>query len=86
MENTKKPKRPRGRSPKEGFTEKVILAVDEATCVKLDALIEYGGFGTSRSQIVMFILRLWLRENHDAVKADIASKLTPFGSNNAGPT
>jgi hypothetical protein len=79
METPEKPKRPRGRPPKEGATEKVIWAVDEATCLKLDALIEYGGLGTSRTEIVMFILRLWLRDNHDGIKADIASKFSPFG-------
>jgi hypothetical protein len=86
MENPEKPKRSRGRPPKEGRTEKVVLAVDEATCLKLDALIEYGGFGTGRSEIVMFILRLWLREKEDKLKAEIASKFAPFGSKKAQQT
>lgn len=86
MENREKPKRSRGRPPKEGRTETVVLAVDEATCLKLDALIEYGGFGTGRWEIVMFILRLWLREKEDELKAQIESKFAPFGSNNAQPT
>jgi hypothetical protein len=80
METTDQPKRPRGRPQKDGITRTVVLAVDEATCLKLDALVEYGGLGTSRTEIVMFILRIWLRENHEKIKSDIASKLEPFAS------
>ena len=72
------PQRPRGRPRKEGKTQKVPLTVDEATCLKLDALIEYGGYGTSRPEIAMYIVRLWLRENADGLKAEIASKFAPF--------
>lgn len=86
MENEEKPKRLRGRPPKEGVTERVVLAVDEATCLKLDALVEFGGYGTSRTEIVMYILRLWLRDNHDGIKADIEAKFAPFGRNEADPT
>jgi hypothetical protein len=78
-------KRPRGRPRKEakGRTVLVPLRVDEATLQKLDALIEYGGYGTRRTEIVMYILRFWLRENDERLKTEIATKLTPFGNDQA---
>jgi hypothetical protein len=75
---TEEPKRSRGRPRKEAKTGKVPLLVDEATLEKLDALVEYGGYGTSRIEVSMYIIRLWLRENHDKLKAEIESKYDPF--------
>jgi Arc/MetJ-type ribon-helix-helix transcriptional regulator len=81
-------KKPRGR-PRKGATGKttpVPLRVDEATLQKLDALVEYGGYGTSRTEIVMYILRLWLRENHEGLKTEIAAKLAPFSGTDEAPS
>ena len=78
-------KRPRGRPPKKGRTKKVPVPVDEATIRKLDALVEYGGFGTSRPEIMMTVLRIWLLDNDEKIKADIASKDAPFGTPKGGP-
>lgn len=61
------------------------MPVDEATIRKLDALVEYGGLGTGRQEIVMTILRIWLRDNDEKIKADIASKDDPFGAARGGP-
>jgi len=83
MNNVHQPKRGRGRPRKKADTDKLILALDRATCQKLDALIEYGGFGTGRREIVMSILRLWLWENDSRLKAAIASRDAPFGSSNS---
>jgi hypothetical protein len=45
----------------------------------LDALEAYGGLGSSKQEIVLFILRWWLRENKHRLTADIRSKDAPFG-------
>ena len=78
MDSAEKPKK-RGRPRKEERTKTVPVTVDEATLIKLDALVEYGGYGTSRGEIVMFIVRVWLRDNHDKLRSDIVAKHTPFG-------
>jgi hypothetical protein len=85
MENPEMSRRPRGRPRKGGKTENVPLKVDEATIRKLDALIEYGGFGTSRQEIVMTILRIWFWDHDTKIKADVASKDAPFGPISSAP-
>ena len=79
METTEKPKRPRGRPPKQVKPEKVAIPFDGATLQKIDALVNYGGFGTSRSEVAIFIIRLWLWDNQERLKADVSSKDNPFG-------
>jgi len=67
-----------GRPPNKVATEEVKLPVDPATLRMLDDLIEYGRIGTTRPDVVMFILRLWLWENQARLSREIASKDDPF--------
>jgi hypothetical protein len=73
--------RPKGKVD----TEEVKLAADPTTIKILDSLIEYGRFGTTRSEIVMFIIRSWFWENETRLKTAIASKDRPLGSASGPP-
>jgi len=80
MDSADPGKRPRGRPPgKRAQTKSLPLALDEATCQKLDALIKYGGFGTTRQEIIKFVLRHWFWENEDRLRDAVGSKDNPFG-------
>jgi hypothetical protein len=45
----------------------------------LEELELYGRLGTTKQEIIMYILRSWLWENEARLKAGIASKDNPLG-------
>lgn len=78
MENEKpeqKPGRPKNKTRKGTFK----LPLDPTTSRMLEELELYGRLGTTKQEIIMYILRSWLWENEARLKAGIASSDNPFG-------
>ena len=73
--------RPRSKAP----TEPLKLRLDAATSMMLEELRAYGRFGTTKQEIVMFIVRSWLWEHEARLKTGIASKDRPFGPAHGEP-
>ena len=68
-----------GRPESRVDTELVKLAnVDLTTIRILNALIEYGRFGTTRQEIIMFILRSWFWENEAHLRELLGPTENPF--------
>jgi hypothetical protein len=67
--------RPKNKTRKEACK----LPLDPATLRMLEELEVYGRLGTTKQEIVMYILRSWLWENEARLKAGIASRDNPFG-------
>ena len=70
----------RGRPKRKVDTEPLNLQLDPATARMLEALEIYGRIGTTKQEIVLYILRSWLWENELRLKSAIRSKESPFGS------
>jgi hypothetical protein len=71
------PGRPRSEAPAK---EIKISNMDSLTFRMLGTLIEYGRFGRSRPEIALFIIRSWLWENEEKLRAGIAASDKPLGS------
>jgi len=69
----------RGRPKRKVDTEPLNLQLDPTTARMLEALEIYGRVGTTKPEIVLYILRSWLWENESRLRAAIQSKETPFG-------
>lgn len=69
--------RPRNETPPKEIT---ISNMDPLTFRMLGTLIEYGRFGRSRPEIALFIIRSWLWENEEKLKAGIEASDKPLGS------
>jgi len=70
----------RGRPRRKVDTEPLSLQLDPATARMLEALEIYGRVGTTKPEIVLYILRSWLWENESRLRASIQSKEAPFGA------
>jgi hypothetical protein len=68
--------RPKSKVPK----ELLKLRLDPTTLRMLEELETYGRFGTTKQDIVMYVLRTWLWEHEARLVAGIASKARPLGS------
>jgi hypothetical protein len=79
MSETEQPIPIRGRPKRKVDTEPLSLQLDPATARMLEALEAYGRVGTTKPEIVLYILRSWLWENEQRLRAAIQSKETPFG-------
>lgn len=55
------------------------LPLDPITWKMLEELEVYGRLGTTKQEIVKYILRSWLWENEARLRAGIAAKESPFG-------
>ena len=73
------PKQKPGRRKKRVPTEPLKLRLDPSTSKMLEELEVYGRIGTSKQEIVMFIVRSWLWENEARLRAAILSIERPFG-------
>ncbi len=69
----------RGRPRRKVDTESLSLQLDPASARMLEALEIYGRVGTTKQEIVLYVLRSWLWENESRLRAAIQSKETPFG-------
>lgn len=69
----------RGRPKRKVETEPLTIQLDPASVRILEALELYGRLGTTKQEIVIYILRTWLWENEPRLKAEIQSKESPFG-------
>ena len=69
----------RGRPRSKARTELCKLRLDPATSKMIEELEMYGRFGTTKQEIVMYIVRSWLWENETRLKDAVASKDRPFG-------
>ena len=69
----------RGRPKRKVETEPLTIQLDPANVRILEALELYGRLGTTKQEIVIYILRSWLWENEPRLKAEIQSKGAPFG-------
>lgn len=70
----------RGRPKRKVDTEPLSLQLDPATARMLEALEIYGRLGTTKPEIVLYILRSWLWENESRLKTAVQSKDAPFGT------
>lgn len=70
----------RGRPKRKVDTEPLTVQLDPATARMLEALELYGRLGTTKSEIIMYVLRSWLWENEERLREAINSKDAPFGS------
>jgi hypothetical protein len=70
------PGRPENKTPPKEIT---ISNMDALTFRMLGDLTEYGRLGRTRPEIALFIIRHWLWENEEKLKAGIASSDRPFG-------
>jgi len=70
----------RGRPKRKVETEPLTLQLDPATVRILEALELHGRLGTTKQEIVMYILRSWLWENEARLKESIQSSESPLGS------
>lgn len=69
----------RGRPKRKVDTEPLNLQLDPATARMLETLEVYGRLGTTKQEIVLYVLRSWLWENEPRLKVAIQSKEAPFG-------
>lgn len=69
----------RGRPKRKVDTEPLTLQLDPATARILDSLEIYGRLGTTKQEIVLYVLRHWLWDNEDRLRNSIQSRETPFG-------
>jgi len=56
-----------------------ITTMDPVTFRMIEALVAYGRFGRSKQEVVLFIIRSWLLEKEEYLKAAIASREAPLG-------
>ncbi len=56
------------------------LAIDPVTYRMLETLEGYGRFGTSKQEVLLFIVRSWFWENEARLKAALSSAETPLGA------
>lgn len=70
----------RGRPKRKVDTEPLNLQLDPATARMLETLEAYGRLGTTKQEIVLYVLRSWLWENEERLKQAIQSKEAPFGT------
>jgi len=57
----------------------VTLPVDPITLKMLDALKNYGRFGRTRQEVILFIIRVWFWEHEDRLRSDISRPGNPLG-------
>lgn len=69
----------RGRPKRKVDTEPLTLQLDPATAGMLETMEVYGRLGTTKSEIVLYILRSWLWENEARLKSAIQSRDAPLG-------
>lgn len=69
----------RGRPKRRVETEPLNLQLDPTTARMLEALEVYGRLGTTKQEIVLYVLRSWLWENEGRLKESIQSKEMPLG-------
>jgi len=74
----------KGRPKRKVETEQLSLQLDPATARMLEALEVYGRIGTTKQEIVLFVLRSWLWDNEPRLKEAIRSKEAPFGLDQDG--
>jgi hypothetical protein len=67
-----------GRPKSKARTEPLKLRLDPATSKMLEELEMFGRLGTTKQEIVMYIVRSWLWENEARLKDAVASKDRPF--------
>jgi hypothetical protein len=83
MTSMSEPEQPipiRGRPKRKVDTESLTVQLDPATARMLEALELYGRLGTTKSEIIMYLLRSWLWENEGRLRDAIKIKDAPFGS------
>jgi hypothetical protein len=56
-----------------------MKAVDTVTFRMIETLVSYGRFGGSNTEVALFIIRTWLKENEDYLKKAIAERDAPLG-------
>lgn len=81
MENDDPSGRKTGRPASKTRKAPFKVPLDPATSKMLEELEAYGRLGTTKQEIVMYILRSWLWENEARLRAAIASKDAPFVAN-----
>lgn len=69
-----------GRPKRKVETESLNLQLDPATARMLQTLEVYGRLGTTKQEIVLYVLRSWLWENETRLRAAIQSKEMPLGA------
>jgi len=69
----------RGRPKRKVDTEPLNLQLDPTTARMLEALEMYGRLGTTKQEIVLYVLRSWLWENESRLREAIKLKELPFG-------
>jgi hypothetical protein len=69
----------RGRPKRKVETEGLTIQLDPATVRILETLELYGRLGTSKQEIVMYVLRSWLWENEARLRDAIKIKESPLG-------
>lgn len=68
-----------GRPESKAKKTDLPLSIDLITNRMLETLAGYGRFGTSRQEVLLFIVRSWLWENEPRLKAAISLEETPLG-------
>jgi len=68
-----------GRPETKGKKIELPLTVDLVTNQFLAGLAAYGRFGTSRQDVLLFILRSWLWEHESRLREAILSAEKPLG-------
>lgn len=56
-----------------------ITTVDPVTFRMIEALVSYGRFGRTKQEVALFIIRSWLLEKEEYLRAAIASREIPLG-------
>lgn len=74
-----------GRPKNKSRTEPLKLRLDSTTSRMLEELEAYGRFGTTKQEIVLYIVRSWLWEHEIRLKAGMASREKPLGSDPSKP-
>ena len=72
----RRPGRPENKVPAK---EVDITTMDPVTFKMLDALVAYGRFGRSTQEVALYIIRAWLWDNEQRLKAAIGAKSSPLG-------
>jgi hypothetical protein len=70
----------RGRPKRKVETEGLTLQLDPTTVLILETLELYARLGTTKQEIVMYVLRSWLWENEARLKEAIKAKEAPLGA------
>ena len=56
-----------------------ITSMDPVTYRMIESLVAYGRFGRTKQEVALFIIRSWLLEREEYLKAAIASRESPLG-------